>query len=347
MTQLLLYIALAFAVTVALARLLQGPATHFGLVDRPGGRKQHAGDVPIIGGVAMFCGFAVALLAANHPGLPARSVVATLGLLVLVGIIDDHHDLRARYKFVAQIAAALFMILWSGRQISLLGPLFGPAELGLSVFAIPFTIVCVMGVINAVNMMDGIDGLAGSICAVALAWLAIAAALSGLDAQLWMALMALGAIAGFLIFNLRFPWRPKAAIFMGDAGSMMLGFFLVWLTVDLTQGPDRSMPPITAVWIIALPLMDLARVMMTRLRRRQSPLVADRTHLHHLLLARGLGTGQIVAIMVGLSLTGGAIGIGAWQLGMPDWLMFYAFIAVLIAYYKTIRKNEKRAARQI
>lgn len=340
MTNLVLHAVMALVITASLSRLLQGLAARIGLVDRPGGRKHHAGDIPVIGGVAIFCGFALALFSANQPDLPARSVVATLGLLVLVGVMDDRHDLRARYKFAAQIAAALFMILWSGRQVSLVGNLFGYGMTGLSFLAIPFTIVCVLGVINAVNMTDGLDGLAGSLAGIALAWLAVAAALSGLQAQIWMAVIAVGAIAGFLLFNLRLPWRSHAAIFMGDAGSMMLGFFLVWMAVDVTQGPGRAVPPIAAVWIIALPLMDMARVMFTRMLRGQSPLVADRIHLHHLLLARGFGTGQVLALMSGFSFAGGAIGIAAWQLGVPDWAMLYTFLATLAAYCLALRRPD-------
>ena len=157
------------------------------------------------------------------------------------------------------------------------------------------------------------------------------------------AMLALGAVMGFLLFNLRLPWRARAAIFMGDAGSMMLGFFLVWMAVDVTQGPGRMVPPMTAVWIIALPLLDMARVMFTRMRRGQSPFIADRIHLHHLLLARGLGSGQVVALMSGFGFTGGAIGIAAWRLGLPDWAMFYAFLMMLGVYgYALHRRGSER-----
>jgi UDP-GlcNAc:undecaprenyl-phosphate GlcNAc-1-phosphate transferase len=229
------------------------------------------------------------------------------------------------------------MTSWAGNQVSQVGNLLGFGSLGLRQWAVPFTVICVLGVINAVNMLDGLDGLAGSVCAVALAWLAIGAGMSGLDMALLIAALMLNAVAGFLLFNLRFPWQPHARVFMGDAGSMMLGFSLVWLSVDLTQGSERSLPPIAAVWIIALPLADMARVMLSRMLRGQSPFLADRIHLHHLLIAKGLSSNRVVLIMAALSFSSGAVGIGGWHLGIPEYALFYAFIATLAAYCIALR----------
>jgi UDP-GlcNAc:undecaprenyl-phosphate GlcNAc-1-phosphate transferase len=118
---------------------------------------------------------------------------------------------------------------------------------------------------------------------------------------------------------------------------------LVWLSVDLTQsqtpGAGRDMPPMTAVWIIALPLMDMARVMFSRMRGGQSPFVADRTHLHHLLLERGMPAGKIVLVKSALTAAGGAIGVGGWRAGLPDWAMFYTFIVVLAVYCLALRQT--------
>lgn len=336
--RLIFHALLAFAIAAFLSHFLRRPALRIGLVDVPGGRKQHAGEIPVVGGIAMFCGFTFSLLAVGQLGAVNLSLVCALALMVMVGALDDMRDLSARHKFIAQIVAALFMTSWAGNQVSQVGNLLGFGPLGLHNWAIPFTVLCVLGVINAVNMFDGLDGLAGSVCWGALVWLAVAAWMTGLDMPLLVAALLMSAVAGFLLLNLRLPWQAHARVFMGDAGSMMLGFALVWLAVDLTQGSARTLPPMVAVWIIALPLADMARVMLARLLRGQSPFVADRMHLHHLLIARGYSSNRVVVTMAALSIASGGIGIAGWKLGIPDYALFYAFIILLAAYCIALRR---------
>ena len=336
--RLIFHALLAFAITAFLAHFLRRPALRIGLVDIPGGRKQHAGEIPVIGGIAMFCGFTFSLLGVGKLDGANLSLVCALALMIMVGALDDMRDLAARHKFVAQIVAALFMASWAGNYVGQVGNLLGFGSLSLYNWAIPFTVVCVLGVINAINMLDGSDGLAGSVCLTALTWLAVAAGLSGQDIPLLIAVLMMSAVAGFLLFNLRLPWQAHARVFMGDAGSMMLGFALVWLAVDLTLSSGRTLPPIVAVWIIALPLADMARVMLTRILRNQSPFVADRIHLHHLLITRGYSNNRVVLTMAALSATAGGAGIGAWKLGVPEYVLFYAFIFALAAYCLALRR---------
>ncbi len=337
MNRLIFHALLAFVIAAFLSHFLRRPALRVGLVDIPGGRKQHARETPVVGGIAMFCGFTFSMLGFGQLDSANLSLVCALALMVMVGALDDLHDLSARHKFAAQIVGALFMTSWAGNYVGQIGNLLGFGPLGLQNWAIPFSVVCVLGVINAVNMLDGLDGLAGSVCWTALAWLAVAAGVSGLDAPLLVAVLMLSAVGGFLLLNLRLPWQAHAKVFMGDAGSMMLGFALVWLAVDLTQGSGRTLPPMVAVWIIALPLADMARVMLTRILRNQSPFLADRIHLHHLLIGRGYGSNRVVLIMTAMSAAAGGIGICAWRLGVPDYVLFYAFITFLAVYCIVLR----------
>jgi UDP-GlcNAc:undecaprenyl-phosphate GlcNAc-1-phosphate transferase len=115
---------------------------------------------------------------------------------------------------------------------------------------------------------------------------------------------------------------------------MMLGFALSWFVVHLSQGEQRVMAPMTAVWILGLPLMDTVTVMLRRIRARQSPFNPDRQHLHHLLLSRGLSDGQVTARMLALSAASGALGVGAWWIGIPESVQFYAFLAAFVIYYR-------------
>ncbi|MSQ55552.1 MAG: undecaprenyl/decaprenyl-phosphate alpha-N-acetylglucosaminyl 1-phosphate transferase [Betaproteobacteria bacterium] len=321
--------AVAMLLSAVLARSLTVLATRIGLVDLPGGRKQHEGVIPVTGGIAMYIGFAVAVLAGDAGATPALALVVALGVLVFCGLADDLHDLSPKAKFLLQIAAALLMTSWAGVQVGQLGDLMGFGVVQLHGWAIPFTVVCALGTINAMNMLDGLDGSAGGTALVATLWLACAAWLQRLAPQAVLLLFLAGAIAGFLAWNLRMPWRRHAVVFMGDAGSMMLGFALCWFTIDLSQGAKRSMPPIACVWVLAVPLIDMARVMFVRVLRRSGLFGADREHLHHFLLARGYSVQAAAGIMVVASAICGGIGVGAWRYGVPDAAMFYAF-AVLV-----------------
>lgn len=324
---------LAFLLTVFFIRYLSKPARHIGLVDVPGGRKRHEGDVPLTGGVAMVSAFSLTAMGMGIIDFSHYSFIAGMWLLVVVGVLDDLHDITARTKFIAQIIAAVFMVSWGGLYVSQLGDLLGFGVVHLHGWSIPFTVVCVLGVVNAVNMTDGMDGLAGGIGFIALLWFGVAAAMLKLDTQTSLSLLLLSALAGFLLFNIRHPWRTQASVFMGDAGSMMAGLVLAWFAVDLTQGEGHSLPPITAVWILALPLLDMGGVMVRRIAKGQSPFAADRKHLHHILLLAGYSGTRVVTILLVLSALMGGVGIAAWQLGVPDYAMFYAFLMLLAVYY--------------
>ena len=333
----LFFAGLAFLVAAVLSRTLAPLASRIGLVDRPGGRKQHDGDIPIIGGIAMFAGYAVATLALGVGHAVVVPLVVALAVLVSAGVADDLHDLSPRSKFALQIVAALLMTSWAGVQVTQLGDLVGLGPVGLHGWSIPFTVVCVLGTVNAINMIDGLDGSAGGTSLVSALWLAYAAASQQLVLQGVLLVVLAGAIAGFLVWNLRMPWRRQAAVFMGDAGSMMLGFALCWFTVDLSQGPARTLSPMACVWILAVPLVDMARVMFVRLVRRSGIFSADREHLHHFLPARGYSVTASAWIMISASAACGAIGVLGWMNGVADWILFYAFAgllgAILVAAY--------------
>lgn len=326
------FLVLAFALAALAARALMHIALRIGLADPAGGRKQHEGTIPLTGGIAMYVGFAFAALPSELLTGPMLALVAALGLLVVGGAADDMHEFSARAKFGVQLVAALFMTSWANVYVSYLGNLFGFGPVNLYNWAIPFSVVCALGVINAINMMDGLDGAAGGTAFVAALWLAYAALVQRLGTDAFLLLVLAAAIAGFLAWNLRLPpFREQARIFMGDAGSMMLGLALCWFSIDTTQGAGRTLPPIAAVWILAVPLLDMARVMFVRLRRRADMFDADREHLHHFLVERGVPHHTAALALIGASALAGAIGIGAWRLGVPESLMTYIFLALLLA----------------
>jgi UDP-GlcNAc:undecaprenyl-phosphate/decaprenyl-phosphate GlcNAc-1-phosphate transferase len=328
--RVLFFMLVAFLASALICRLFEDVAVRIGLADAPGGRKHHEGTIALTGGLAIYIGFTLAALGSELVTGPTLALIVAAGVLVVGGAADDMHDITPRSKFMLQLIAALFMTSWAAVYVSHLGNLFGFGPVTLYNWAIPFSVVCALGVMNAVNMLDGLDGAAGGTSLVASAWFAYAAISQGLGTRALLLLLLCAAIAGFLVWNLRMPpLRNQARVFMGDAGSLMLGFALCWFSIDVTQGEGRSMPPIASVWILAVPLLDMARVMFLRMRRRADMFDADRQHLHHLLLARGLTHHHAALAMIGLSVLAGAIGVGGWKLGVPDMVLTYLFFAVL------------------
>ncbi len=326
-----------FLITGALIGILQPLAMRIGLVDHPRGHKAHEGEIPLTGGIAMFCGFLFAVLLLDAPLSQYRPLFVGSGLLVIVGILDDFHELPAGTKFVAQIAAALIMALWGGIVISDLGAIFGGESIELGVWSIPFTVFAVVGVINALNMADGIDGLAGCLVICTLGFLSLMADLGGLSTTVPLLLLPISVVAAFLLFNFRFPRSSQARVFMGDAGSMFLGYIVAWFLVALSQNPNAAISPVTALWIFAIPLLDTVSIMLRRILKRRSPFLADREHFHHVLLAAGFNVPTAVAMILALSVAAAGAGVTAQTAGAPDWLVFAGFLALFSLYFWGMR----------
>ena len=323
---------LALGITAASIPMLARAARGWGLLAHPGQRRNHDGAVPTIGGLAMGAAFLAAYaltgLAANLSPLLAAAVVVTL----IGGVLDDRHELRSLPKFGFQIAAAALLALGGDALLTHLGNLMGPELFTLGRWAIPLTVFALVGVMNAINMADGLDGLAGGLALAACLNFGAAASLAGHGAEFAAICITTGAAAGFLYFNARSPWRRQAAVFMGDTGSLLLGLLLGWFAVRLAMAERSALAPITAVWILALPVGDTVTLLIRRALRRRNPFHADRQHLHHILLALGLSNGQAVAALVVVSFVAGALAIAAESAGVPQYAMFYAYIAGLVAY---------------
>ena len=347
MHNIVIHTALACFASISLIVLLRNTALRMGLVDYPGGRKQHEGGVPVVGGIAIYGAFAFSalLITQTQPLYPFRSLLGGMGVLVLAGALDDMHDLSPLAKLGMQCGAALLMVSWGGVYVPQLGDLFGIGGVfALANFAIPFTLVCVLGAINAMNMTDGVDGLAGGLALVSLLAFATLCIALNLDSPLLMISILIGAVVGFLFFNFRNPLRPRAVVFLGDAGSMALGFALCWFAVSLARLPDAAIPPIAMVWLMAVPLLDMGVVILRRLLSGKSPLSADREHLHHLLLRAGFtDTGTTLTLLGAAVLTSG-IGLALWYYRIPAAWGFYGFIALLAVTTAAAQRATHRLA---
>jgi UDP-GlcNAc:undecaprenyl-phosphate GlcNAc-1-phosphate transferase len=320
-------------VTALALRLLRRLALHVDHVDVAGGHKSHEGEIPLVGGLAMFIGFVSASLYGFSTDFMTHAPLYSGALILLVvGVLDDRCHLAVRVRLVAQVLAVLLMIFWGGKGVFDLGSMFY-GELALSGWLMVLvTVFAGAGGINAFNMQDGADGLAGSLALVTVASLIVLAGVAGNTAAMQPLLILGGALLAFLFFNAPAPWRKRATVFMGDAGSLFIGFLLVWYMTDLSQGEQRVMTPVTALWIFAMPLFDAVYTILRRLLSGRAMFAPDRGHFHHLLQARGMTTGQAVGMIAALAIAMAGLGIAGYLYAIPEWGMFYSFVGVFVVY---------------
>jgi UDP-GlcNAc:undecaprenyl-phosphate GlcNAc-1-phosphate transferase len=276
----------------------------------------------------------------GHVPFQSWSMFIALLLVTAIGVADDAHELSHRAKFVAQAIGAAVIVSGTSVWVTHMGDLVGLGAIELGKWSMLVTIISFIGVMNAINMIDGLDGLSGSVSLVPVLLMAYLAMTASKPDLLFELLLLAGAILGFLSLNVRLRGRSKALVFMGDTGGMVIGMLLAWYSVKLAGSPRSTIQPITAVWILAVPLLDMGSVMLLRLHQRKSPFHADQQHMHHVLLNAGYSVNQVVAITAACSLLFGVIGIAAGRNGVPEVAMFVAFLALWGAYVVAL-KNPK------
>jgi UDP-GlcNAc:undecaprenyl-phosphate GlcNAc-1-phosphate transferase len=321
-------------VTVLFVLILRPVALAVGLVDIPGGRKKHKKQMPVIGGLAMYFGLFFGGMVLSIAS-PINMLLLGASLLIIAGAVDDRFDLPPSVRLIAQTCAVLIMIYAAEiRLINIGSPLF--FELNLLAFTVPFTILVTLTVINAFNVIDGIDGLAGGIAFIALGFMALIGIASDI-LSLIMLLMAV--VTGFLVCNIPLRSNRQVACFMGDAGSTFLGFSVAWVGISLSQGESASMAPVTALWLVAVPIYDVVTSVLRRIFRGKSPFRADRKHFHHILMQQGLSAKASLLIILSLSFCTASIGFIGQLLLLPDTLMFLLWLVCGAIYYQDIVIN--------
>jgi UDP-GlcNAc:undecaprenyl-phosphate/decaprenyl-phosphate GlcNAc-1-phosphate transferase len=334
---------IAFAVTAVSIRLSMAPAVRIGLVDHPNHRKRHEGAIPLVGGLALLVGFAAGwALAPSGLGTHWFLLLGT-GVIAAVGLFDDLYHVSSRIRLAVQLLVALAVVL-GGFQIDSLGNLLGTGAIHLGWLSVPFTVLCIVMMINAINMLDGADGLAGSVTLFASSGFAILALIAGKPETAFVALLLTSALLGFLLFNLRSPWLSRARVFMGDSGSMALGFLLALIAIGLTQQEGSGIAPISVAWMLLLPAADILSVFARRLWWGRSPMAADRSHFHHVLLRAGLSVSSTVWIIGLNQLALVAVAIALHLGDVPEPLQFVLAAAVFVAYC-SLSLNSRRFLR--
>jgi UDP-GlcNAc:undecaprenyl-phosphate GlcNAc-1-phosphate transferase len=326
----------AFFLTAICLLVLAPFAVCFGIIDRPDARKQHGGEVPLIGGLAIFISI-VTLLPLFSP-LDANLLwyLAASSLLVLFGVLDDRFNLSVALRVGVEVVAALMMIFGAGLWVGDLGNLLGFRELSMPLWlAAPFTIIAVFGITNAWNMIDGMDGLVGTVTLIGLGSFYFLS--HGMALNNSVTGLLIGATGAFLLFNLCSN-RLLPKVFLGDAGSKFIGFSLVWLLIDATQtGPltGLSMPAVLALFVVGLPLIDMVSTTVRRVRRGLPPFNADRTHVHHILQHAGFTKEEVLLLVAMACMLINLAGAVLFAFNAPDWALFLAFwcLTFLYLYY--------------
>jgi len=315
---------------VAMRRL----ALALGLVDRPDQRKQHLGEVPLVGGLAIFTGMLAGAACYGVFGGFERSLLGTAAVLALLGALDDRFGLSVRDRLLIQTIAILTVIASTGVYIHTLGHIFGH-DVVLGWLGVPMTVLAVIGLVNAFNMMDGIDGLAGSLTLVSIAAVILFASPTPLRGVIMLLALLAAAMLPYLVVNLGFV---GGKVFLGDAGSTLIGYLLAWVLIRLSQMPETHLSPVDVLWCVALPVLDTLAVMYRRMRAGQSPFKPDRGHIHHILQGAGLGPRATLAVLVVLAV--GLASIGAIVSGVAHsaGVNLAAFCLILGVYMTTVMR---------
>lgn len=339
LSSLLLVFAVAFAVALLLTAGLRRYADALGLLDRPGGHKQHATPVSAVGGLAVAIAVACGLLAGGWSAHSAfgKVLLAALAMLIL-GLIDDRRGLSARLRFAAQGLVALWMAAVVGVLLHDFGALFGGRQaLQLGLWSWPWTVFAVVGVINACNMSDGLDGAAGTLVALALVGLLY---LGGTQSPYSpLIVLVLGGLLGFLCWNA--PLFGPARVYLGDAGSLSIGCVLAALLVSMSQGEARAFQPAAGLWLYALPLIDTVSVMWRRLAERRSPFQPDLRHFHHLLLRAGWSVRTAWLVQSTLAALGVIVAVAGTRLQLSSPLLAVGFVLIALLHHGLMRHADQ------
>lgn len=290
------------------------------LYDVPDARKVHTMPVPRLGGLSFFpvilmsmflvIGFRLNFWDMDTSSLSFNMLYEYLFLFVgmtllyLVGVCDDLVGVGYRYKFAVQIAAAFLLVL-SGNWFDSFGGLFGIYSVPVWV-GVPFTVFIVVYITNAINLIDGIDGLASGLCCIALSVLSVIFFLRGQYVYALLAVCTLGILMPFWCYNVFGNANRGHKLFMGDAGSLTLGYVISFLIIHMSVtnevSPTLSNPyMVIAFSTVLVPLLDVIRVVLHRLREHKNPFLPDKNHFHHKLLRTGMRVRMVMVCIIAIS----------------------------------------------
>ena len=328
----ILALAVSLVVSFALTPAVKWLAVKIGAVDVPKDkRRMHDHPIPRLGGLAIFIGFVVAVLAFAEVDRQLRGILLGGCIIVAVGIVDDSHPLGAGIKFILQIVAALIAV-WHGVLIEMIAnPLpFGAEYWDFGIMAVPITVIWIVAVTNSVNLIDGLDGLADGVSTIAALTMLIIALLMGDMEMAGLCAALVGGCIGFIPYN-----RNPAKIFMGDTGATFLGFVLATVSVTGLFKLYAVISFVVPFIILGFPIFDTVSAFTRRILKGQNPMKADRSHTHHKLIDMGMNQKQAVAT---LYMVAAVLGLCAVMIVTSGYIKVILSIAALVGTAYTVAR---------
>lgn len=319
-------LVLAFVASIVFTPLVKRLAYRIGAVDRPNYRKVHARIMPRLGGLAIYLSFIVTYLIYRPDGDFDKALLIGATIIIITGVLDDMLEITAKAKMLGQLAAAVVIVVYGEIQIEFINLPFG-GDLDFGYFAIPLTIIWIVGITNAVNLIDGLDGLAAGVSTIALVTLSAMAILMGNPFVATVTAILAASTLGFLVFNF-YPAR----IFMGDTGALFLGFMISVFALLGFKGVTMF-ALIIPVIMLGVPVSDTFFAIVRRLREKQPLSAADKSHLHHCLLNVGFTHRQTVLIIYAIAALFGITALIFSQATVWGALLLVAVMLVIIELF--------------
>jgi UDP-GlcNAc:undecaprenyl-phosphate GlcNAc-1-phosphate transferase len=344
---------LFFFVLIAAAATLVGTlipvftrmAVRRGFADHPDdARKDHGRAVPPLGGIVIVPIFLLLLPFLGFPVGDYLSLYAAVTLLYVTGFIDDSKGLSPALKLGVQVVCALIVTVSGTVSLDHLGHLFGSDHLvELSFISIPFTVVCFIFFMNALNMIDGVDGLSGGLSFIMLLFISLSFLWAGHIPFFSGSVLLMALLVGFLIHNMRYPGHKRATVFMGDTGTLCMGFLIAWLGISSAMTEGAGITPIGFAFVILLPIMDAFALFIARKRRGISPFTAGRDHLHHILLNKWYNPLRVTLALWMMCFLLGLIGFIGPHVGITEGVLTFLWVGLLLGYTAyQVWKNRER-----
>lgn len=320
-------VIIVLCISLVLTPIVRTLAIRKGWYAQENERTIHHGKIPRIGGVAIYLSFIVGILLTSRLDTKLCGVLAGTTILFIVGFIDDLYDLSARTKLIFQIIAGIVLICF-GVQVDVLRLPFG-ITIDFGIISILFTLVWIVGITNAINLIDGLDGLAGGMSSVIMMIIALTAILEGKMEIAHLTLLMVASVFGFLVYN-----AHPASIFMGDCGSLTLGFFISAISL-MGFKSATVMTLALPILILFIPILDTVSAIIRRTLKHKKFSYADKEHLHHQLMRR---FGQTKSVLIMCTMTA-CFGISAFVYMLDKELGILIMISIIFILELFVEKT--------
>ncbi len=289
-------------------------ASKFQLIDKPNYRKQHQGEIPLVGGLIIYFNIFIYSFFFDI-SFYMNTILLTSIILVLLGALDDAIEIGVVFRLITQLICCL-IVIGSGLVINNIGNYMFMPNIQIGILSVVFTVFCVIGLTNSFNFIDGVDGLCASLALISVLSVIIISFLNKtvlfLEDFNFLILFSL-TIFIFIIFNMTEYFK----IFLGDSGSMFLGFIVAWILILTSQSENQIIHPVLTIWCVTLPVFDITSVVIRRMLRRINPFKPDRRHVHHILIEMGYDKYSTTTIIVILSIVLNSFGFLIYYLSGP------------------------------